>query len=259
VHPAHLNFQGESLLLDPAGALIWPRHALLAVADLHLEKGSACAGRGQLVPPWDSALTLARLAALMRRYAPRILVALGDSFHDRFAASRLSGADRAMLNAITGAARMVWVLGNHDPVCLPEVAGEYAEGFELEGLVFRHEARGQETGEARGRATGEARGRATGEVSGHFHPKARVVTRAAEIMRPCFMCGADKIILPSFGAYTGGLDVRSPAIAAHFPAGGRAYLLGKERLFTFEVPARAAEGAPGMALARAGNPHKSVS
>ncbi len=115
MHPAHLNFQGESLLLDPAGALIWPRHALLAVADLHLEKGSACAGRGQLVPPWDSALTLARLAALMRRYAPRILVALGDSFHDRFAASRLSGADRAMLNAITGAARMVWVLAITTP------------------------------------------------------------------------------------------------------------------------------------------------
>lgn len=218
------TFRGENLLLDPAGVLVWPRLSLLAVADLHLEKGSSCAARGQLVPPWDTHTTLARLAALVARHAPITLVAVGDSFHDAHAATRLSPADHAALAAIGHATRLVWVRGNHDPLPPQGVSGEACKSFAAEGLLFRHQAHAKQ---------GEAD---PGEISGHFHPKARVATRAGEITRPCFMTSEHRIMLPSFGAYTGGLEVRSPAIARHYRQGGHAYLLGRDRVFCFAIP-----------------------
>ena len=216
-----LVFAGEQIFLDPAGCLFWPRLSLLAVADLHLEKGSACARRGQLVPRWDSRVALARLSALVAQYRPRQVVAVGDSFHDDQAASRLDQGDLAALDAMACLAQLVWVTGNHDPSPPAGVPGDTVDVFAAGPLVFRHQAR---------------RG-ATGEVSGHYHPKARVATRAGEIVRPCFIADADRLILPAFGAYTGGLDVRSSAIAALFPNGADAFLLGRDQLFRFAVPA----------------------
>jgi DNA ligase-associated metallophosphoesterase len=220
-------FRGETLLLDPAGILVWPRLSLLAVADLHLEKGSASARRGQLVPPWDSALTLARLAPLIATYAPTTLVALGDSFHDDHAAARLSPPDLTHLAHLTTQTRFIWVRGNHDPSPPEGIAGLSTPAYELENITFRHQAHPT----------------ATGEISGHFHPKARIATRAAEIARPCFMLDGTRIILPSFGAYTGGLNIAHPAIASLFPSGGQAYLLAEHRVFCFSVPAVPTEAA----------------
>jgi uncharacterized protein len=216
---APLHFAGHRLHLDPAGALVWPETRTLIVADLHLEKGSAAARNGQLVPPWDSRATLERLALLLRRYQPRTVVALGDSFHDQDAPARLAPADAARLASLTAQADFIWVQGNHDPAPPVGVAGEAVPEWQLEGILFRHIA---EAG-------------ASAEISGHFHPKARVVTRAGEVVRPCFVTDARKILLPSFGAYTGGLDVRAQAIAAHFPRGGRVFLLGESRLFSFPM------------------------
>jgi hypothetical protein len=231
---ASVLFRGETLLLESGGVLVWPRLSIVAVADLHLEKGSACAGRGRLVPPWDSFQTLGRLAALVRRYAPRTIIAVGDSFHDGEAAGRLSADDLAVLHGMAAGARMIWVQGNHDPTPPEGVAGDCTEAFAVQGLVFRHQA-----------ADG-----ASGEISGHFHPKARVATRAGAVVRPCFMCSDDKIMLPSFGAYTGGLEVGSAAIARHYPRGGRAFLLGSKRVFAFDVPPmQAREPGPGCMAA----------
>ena len=213
-------FHGESLLLDPAGALVWPRLGVLAVADLHLEKGTACARQGQLVPPWDSQNTLARLAALVALYRPTTLIAVGDSFHDDHAPTRLSAADHATLTSLARQTRIIWIRGNHDPAPPDGMDGESAPAFSAGPLTFRHQAHPI----------------ATGEISGHFHPKARITTRAALVSRPCFMVDAHRIMLPAFGAYTGGLDVLSPAITRHFPAGGQAFLLGQDRLFCFAVP-----------------------
>ncbi len=237
---APLHFMGVRLGLDPFGALVWPDLHLVVVADLHLEKGSAAARRGSLVPPWDSRLTLDRLAVLVRRLKPRILVALGDSFHDTGGPGRLAAADAARLAAITAQTQLIWVQGNHDP-CPPDGVGgtavaEYAAG----PLVFRHAA-----------VAG-----AGGEISGHFHPKASIPTRAGEVTRPCFVTGAQKIILPAFGAYTGGLSVQDPAIAGLFPKGGRVFLLGENRLFSFAMaPGR--RGGAGPRLARGGAVAKS--
>ena len=230
---ATINFRGETLLLDPAGVLVWPLLSLMAVADLHLEKGSACARGGRLVPPWDSLATLERLAALVTRHAPRVVVAVGDSFHDAHAATRLSAADGAVLAGIGRATRLIWVRGNHDPLPPACVPGEACETFAAKGLLFRHQA-----------AADHGHPGAPGEVSGHFHPKARVATRAGEIVRPCFMTDDHRIMLPSFGAYTGGLEVRSPAIARHYPQGGQAYLLGRDRVFCFRIPPAGQDGPP---------------
>ncbi len=215
---APLHFSGERLLLLPEGAVFWPDRQVLAVADLHLEKGSACAGRGQLVPPFDSRVTLERLARLIQRTRPQILVAVGDSFHDRSAAGRLAAADAARLRALAAEADFVWVRGNHDPAPPADFPGRAAAEFALGALVFRHQS-----------TTGG------GEISGHFHPKARVPTRVGEVTRPCFVADSKRLMLPAFGAYTGGLDVRSPAIAAIFPRGGRIFLLGEHRLFSFSL------------------------
>jgi len=216
---APIHLAGERLMLDPAGALHWPAQKLLAVADLHLEKGSAGARNGRLLPPLDSRDTLERLALLVRRYQPRIIVALGDSFHDTDGAARLAASDLQQLSAIARGRDFVWVLGNHDPHPQASLPGKSVDEFVLGKLVFRH----------------EARARAVGEISGHYHPKARVPTRAAEISRPCFVADGQRVILPSFGAYTGGLDVHDDAIARLFRRGGRVFMLGQQRLFSFPL------------------------
>jgi DNA ligase-associated metallophosphoesterase len=228
--PAPIHLGGERLLLDPMGGLAWPEAGVLAVADLHLEKGTAAARRGQLVPPWDTGATLDRLARLVRRWEPGTLVLLGDSFHDARGAARLAAADRARLAGLAEGRRVVWVLGNHDPVAPEGLPGEAVTLWEHGPLTFRHEAR-------RGAAAG-------GEVSGHFHPKAAVLTRAGRVSRPCFVIDARRVVLPALGAYTGGLDVGNPAIAGLFPRGGRAFLLGEGRLFSFTLGQIGRQAAP---------------
>lgn len=218
---APLHLAGERLMLDPAGALVWPARRLLAVADMHFEKGSAAASRGSLLPPFDTRVTLERLATLLRRHAPRMVVALGDSFHDAGGAGRLAAADAAVLAAMTAAADFVWVLGNHDPTPPEGIGGTSVPEWRAGPLVFRHQA-----------VVG-----AMGEISGHFHPKAQVAVSGALVSRPCFLADARRLLLPALGAYTGGLDVRAPAIARLFPRGGRVFLLGRERLFSFPYAA----------------------
>jgi DNA ligase-associated metallophosphoesterase len=215
---APLHFAGEHLMLDPAGALVWPAAHMLAVADLHLEKGSSFAKRGQLLPPWDTKVTLDRLALLLRRHRPQIVIALGDSFHDLAGATRMLPGERARLRAMTEATRFIWVTGNHDPEP-SDVAGTSVEEWHQGPLVFRHQANSG----------------CAPEISGHFHPKACIPARGTAVTRPCFVTDKARILLPAFGAYTGGLDVRDPVIHGLFPRGGRIFLLGRERLFSFKM------------------------
>ena len=194
---APIHLAGERLMLDPAGALFWPATGLLAVSDLHLEKGSSYARHGQLLPPWDTHATLDRLTLLLRRWRPRLVVALGDSFHDAEGAGRLPHGELARLNAMTGSYRFIWVQGNHDPTPPHGIGGEWVETFVTTTLVFRHQALAS----------------ASGEICGHHHPKAAIPARGGSVSRPCFVTDSRRVMMPAFGAYTGGLDVRAPAIA----------------------------------------------
>ncbi len=216
---APIHLAGERLMLDPAGALFWPATSLLVVSDLHLEKGSSYARHGQLLPPWDTHATLDRLTHLLRRYQPRLVIALGDSFHDADGSARLPGGELARLRAMTDAHRFIWIQGNHDPTPPNGVGGEWVETFATTTLIFRH----------------QAITRADAEISGPHPPTAALPARGTSVSRPCFVTDARRIIMPAFGAYTGGMDVREPAIARLFPRGGRVFLLGKERLYSFTL------------------------
>jgi uncharacterized protein len=219
---APLHLAGERLMLDPEGAVYWPDGALLAVSDLHLEKGSSLARHGMLLPPFDSKTTLDRLVPLLRRWSARTLVAMGDSFHDAAGHRRLPPGEAARLRAIASSLRLVWVRGNHDPKPPDSLGGECAESLRAGKLTFRHQAE-QNAG--------------PGEICGHLHPKATITARGSRVSRPCFVADARRLMLPAFGAYAGGLEVGDPAITALFPRGGRVFLLGRERLFSFALAA----------------------
>ena len=208
---------GVSLLADPDGALYWAEHGLLAVADLHLEKGSSFAARGVLLPPYDTAATLTRLARLIARYAPRCVVALGDSFHDGGGPARLSDADRAELSALQRGRDWIWITGNHDPDPADNIGGSFEAAVSIGALTFRHEPTGQD-----------------GEIAGHLHPIARVSHRGRAVSRRCFAADKTRMVMPAFGAFTGGLNVRDMAFLAVFgTVKFTAHMLGDGRLYPF--------------------------
>ena len=207
---------GAALTPDPAGALVWPAPRLVVVADLHLEKGSSFAARGKLLPPYDSRATLAALERVVDAHRPEHVICLGDSFHDTDAAARLSDAEVATIRRLTAARRWTWIAGNHDPDPPATLGGEIADELTLGPLVFRHQALPD--------------GPAPGELSGHFHPKATVATRSRRITARCFVTDGTRAILPSFGAYTGGLDVLDPAIAGLFRRAFTVHMLGREKI-----------------------------
>ena len=220
--PAPIHFGEERLMLDPAGAAFWPARRTLIVSDLHLEKASAAARQGSLLPPFDTKATLEKLARVIRFYRPEKVIALGDSFHDTRGVERLGTADRTKLTAMTQQTHFIWITGNHDATA-SGLPGDSTAEFQDGPFIFRHQAESR-------RGVPEAT-----EISGHYHPKASVDTRAQRISRPCFVSDSGRLMLPAFGAFTGGLDVRDPAITRFFPRGLRVFLLGHERLFSFAL------------------------
>jgi DNA ligase-associated metallophosphoesterase len=205
---------GVTMLADLFGALVWEEKRLLVVSDLHLEKGSSFALRGVLLPPYDTAATLARLAAVIARHDPRMVIALGDSFHDRDAHARLSDGDRDALTALQSGRDWVWISGNHDPALPSDLGGIVANEVAIGPIAFRHEPTG-----------------AFGEIAGHLHPKARVATRGRAMERRCFASDGERAVMPAFGAYAGGLSIRDAAFAKIFQSlGFMAHVLGDNRL-----------------------------
>ncbi|MCQ9155601.1 ligase-associated DNA damage response endonuclease PdeM [Acidomonas methanolica] len=226
MNTAPLVLGGARLLLDPSGALFWPEESLLVVADLHLEKGTAFDRHGLILPPWDSVETLAALEDAIERHAPARLLALGDSFHDAGGWARLDRTLKARLLAIAAQVETVWLSGNHDPEPNPELPGHRAMIASAGPFVFRHEASVDRADEQI-------------EISGHFHPKARMRLRGQLIARACFIADKRRVILPAFGAYTGGLDVSDPAIAGLFPRGATIFMRGRHNVYRFDRAAAA--------------------
>ncbi|WP_372785792.1 ligase-associated DNA damage response endonuclease PdeM [Phenylobacterium sp.] len=202
-------------MLRCSGALWLEAARALVVADLHLEKGSSYAARGQMLPPYDTRETLKRLAAEVEALAPVTVILLGDTFHDRKSEARLADDDAERLRDLARGRTLVWVIGNHDadgPRALP---GEVAAELDLLGLTLRHEPRA---------------GPQPGEVSGHLHPAARVKATRGTVRRRCFVTDAERMILPAFGAYAGGLNVRDKAFDGLFVRPPLAGALGNGRV-----------------------------
>jgi len=212
-----ITISGVDFVAHAAGALYWPEEGLLAVADLHLEKGSALAKRGVLLPPYDTPTTLARLAEVVDRFQPRLVIALGDNFHDRGGADRMSDVSREALVAIQRGRDWVWIMGNHDPDPLDGVGGHFAESIAMGRLNFRH---------------APSSPGAWGEITGHLHPIARVARRGHVVSCRCFASSAARLIMPAFGAYAGGLNIRDQAIVSLFSdLPFTAHMLGATRIY----------------------------
>jgi len=215
------NFCGQEFVLANERALYWPREQALLVADLHLEKASFYAQHGQMLPPYDSRETLGRLALAIRATGARRVFTLGDNFHDANGGQRLEPHAAGMLSALTRATDWVWLTGNHDagsdgpsggqsdgqpdgPSIAALYGGAMLEELEIAGMVLRHCARAGET---------------RPELSGHYHPRLQVKIHHRHIRRPCAVIagngnGSGRMILPAFGALTGGMDASDPVILA---------------------------------------------
>jgi DNA ligase-associated metallophosphoesterase len=210
-----LRFAGHNFEPLPSGGLYWHSQETLLVADLHLEKMSSFARKGQMLPPYDTGLTLARLEADMRRTGAQRVVALGDSFHRDEGTTTLIETDRARIDLLTDLCEWLWLSGNHDP--RPHaLGGQCRAEVELAGLTLTHEPR---------RGT-------IGLMAGHLHPAARVHMEGRTSRRPCFVHDNRLMILPAYGASAGSINIMSPAFTGLFNwAGLEVTMLGKGRTY----------------------------
>lgn len=203
-------FAGTTLHALGSGALYWPEQRLLTVSDLHLGKSERIARRSGLqLPPYETAETLSRLEADIEATGAAQVLCLGDSFDDLAAALSLTEEEVLWLTRLQAGRRWIWVEGNHDPGPLA-LGGEHLAVLSLGPLTFRHIA-----------VPG-----ASAEVSGHYHPKASLSARGRSITRPCFLVDGDRLILPAYGAYTGGLRSRDPELCTLMRPGALAILTG---------------------------------
>ncbi|PTS89083.1 MULTISPECIES: ligase-associated DNA damage response endonuclease PdeM [unclassified Caulobacter] len=211
-----IDLAGTSVVLRTSGALWIELENTLVVADLHFEKGSHYAARfGQMLPPYDTRETLDRLDHEITALSPARLVFLGDSFHDAQGEARLAGDDAARLAGLARGRDLVWAVGNHDEEGPRVLPGQVIDEMTVLGLVLRHEPRA---------------GLQPGEVAGHLHPAARVSSGRSSVRRRCFVTDGDRLILPAFGAFTGGLNVLDQAFGGLFAGPLLAAALGKQKV-----------------------------
>lgn len=208
---------GKVFQADMSGALYWPSEDALIVADLHLEKGSSYARRGQMLPPYDTRETLQRLAEVIDRYDAATVIALGDSLHDAEACQRIGLEEHEILQIMQEDRDWVWVTGNHDPKIGARLGGTVTGAIEVEGIMLRHEPRP---------------GHVTHEIAGHMHPAARISMHGYTIRRPCFLGNGRRLVMPAFGTFAGGLNILDPAFEPLFDNDGlRVWMLGQEGLY----------------------------
>ena len=217
-----LSFAGHDFRTRPDGALFWPARRALLVADLHFEKASWFADKGQMLPPYDSIHTLRLLEAAIAELGAREVWCLGDSFHDAAGCARLSGEAQALLRRLTEATAWTWITGNHDAGMIDHCGGRVVEEAVVDGLVLRHEAEADE---------------ARPELSGHYHPKLRLTVRGRRVARRCFVATSTKLILPAFGALTGGLDATHPEIIRAVGPRAEALVATERKLLRFPIAA----------------------
>jgi uncharacterized protein len=215
-----LQFGGHGFRVAGERALFWPARQALIAADLHLEKASWFAMHGQMLPPHDSMATLEALAAILAQTGANEVWCLGDNFHDDDGCARLPATARSLLAKLTSATHWHWITGNHDENLPDGVGGTIVEEAEIEGLILRHRAEPLE-----GRP----------ELSGHFHPKHRAGSRGRSVSRPCFVMSDTKLILPAFGALTGGLAADHPEIASAAGLPAQALIATANRLLRFPL------------------------
>lgn len=209
---------GVAAVCDPLGALYLPDAGILVVSDLHLEKGAAYARRGMMLPPYDTLATLTVLAAVISRYDPKLVISLGDNFHDRVGSQHLPDPFRTLIVEMARGREWIWINGNHDPDGTVDLPGTCSDELFYAGLTFRHEPR---------------EGLQKGEIAGHLHPAATVRRREKSVRRPCFATDGARLLMPAFGVMSGGLDLGHKAMKGLFDKASLiAHLLGRDRIYS---------------------------
>jgi DNA ligase-associated metallophosphoesterase len=193
---SRISVCGHALKPLAAGALYWEAENTLLVADLHLEKGTAFAALGMLLPPYDTRTTLQRLSKVIHAVDPARVVALGDSFHRSHLAESLAEEDLACLTGLQQGREWYWICGNHDPHLPPSIGGTVCATLTICGVTLMHEP---------------SLNVSSREIAGHLHPVARIARRGAVIRRRCFATDGNRLVMPAFGAYAGGLNVLDEA------------------------------------------------
>lgn len=216
------SFAGETFRPMACGGLFWPARNALLVADLHFEKASYYGTRQQFLPPYDSVDTLACLIDSIETTGAAHIWCLGDSFHDAGGPGRLADGPRRALLQLTHGLDWVWITGNHDHEAARGLGGRVMAECSVGGIALRHEAVPADP---------------TPEISGHFHPKLKVRHRGRSVSRRCFAVTPAKIVLPAFGALTGGLDVADPVLGRALGGPLVALVPTPERLLRFAVAA----------------------
>lgn len=212
-----ISVAGERLVLHPGGILWWEAQRTLVVSDLHFEKASSFARRGVFLPPYDTAVTLDRLSAYIHGLEPKRVISLGDSFHDPDGAARMPLDLQTQLAMLQIGREWIWITGNHDPHGSAGRFGDHVEEHVIAGLTFRHEPREDAV---------------EGEIAGHLHPVGRIRRHGRSVRRACFAGNLSRLVMPAFGALTGGLNVLDGPWREIFPTGDfTAYLMGEQRIY----------------------------
>lgn len=215
---ARTTINGVTAICDPLGGLYLPESGTLVVSDLHLEKGSAFARRGMMLPPYDTLATLRILEAVIARHNPAIVISLGDNFHDRIGSAAMPESFRQMIAAMAHGREWIWINGNHDPDGAFGLPGASMDELRHAELVFRHEP---------------SKTDGLGEVAGHLHPFATVRRRERSVRRACFATDGNRLLMPAFGVTTGGLDLRHREMSGLFDRQHLvAHMMGRDRIYS---------------------------
>lgn len=197
---------GKAFVADAVGALYWPAECTLIVSDLHLEKGSYLSEDSVQLPPFDTRSAFEKLEEAIDRWSPERVVALGDSF---CGGPPLSIYDMDWLRDLMEGREWIWAAGD-DGRQIPEgVGGSICSQYSLGGLRFRHEPTPALVGH---------------EIAGGRHPVARVVEYGHVIRTRCYVSNGLRLVMPSMGVYSSGLNVLDEAFTP---------LLGREGLFVW--------------------------
>ncbi|MCG5477542.1 ligase-associated DNA damage response endonuclease PdeM [Sinorhizobium alkalisoli] len=215
---ARTTINGVAAICDALGGLYLPESRTLVVSDLHLEKGSAFARRGMMLPPYDTIATLRILEAVLARHDPKTVISLGDNFHDRRGSAAMPENFRQMICSMAHGRDWIWINGNHDPDGAFGLPGAFMDELRHAGLVFRHEPSLKD---------------GLGEIAGHLHPSATVRRRERSVRRPCFAADGKRLLMPAFGVITGGLDLRHRAMNGLFDRQYLvAHMMGRDRIYS---------------------------
>ncbi|MBI1275614.1 ligase-associated DNA damage response endonuclease PdeM [bacterium] len=212
-----IQFANKKAELHAPGLIWFPEIKLMGISDIHFEKGSFFGRFGSFLPPYDTASTLEQMEQAIERFQPDTMVALGDSFHDVHATDRLREEDRQRLQTLIDQVRdWIWIEGNHDPAICNTIPGLRCRQYIKDDLHFRHIATGDDLW----------------EISGHYHPKARLSIKGHRMSGACFVKSGRKLIMPAFGAYTGGLDIDSAAFTTAIPQQNRdVYFIHQQKVY----------------------------